>query len=396
MSDSDIFFRAGLAQTTDSPIGVEIVRAEGVWLETADGRRLMDMISGVGVSALGHGHPKIKAAISEQLNRHLHVMVYGEFIQEAQSRAAAALTSILPAALDTVYFVNSGTEANEAALKLAKRATGRSKIISFKGAYHGSTHGSLSVSGNETKKEAFKPLLPEVEFIELNRLEDLARIDNLTACVILETVQGDAGVRIPEVPFMRALRKKCNESGALLILDEIQCGLGRTGRMFAFEHFDIIPDMLTLGKALGGGMPIGALIAGRNLMRLFTHNPMLGHITTFGGHPLICAAAAAGLDILTTEVSLERIESKGRSMAGRIRQLPNVKEVRQIGYFFAIEMDGPDRVRHVVERCMERGLIGFWFLSCPWAFRIAPPLNISDDEIELALEIIEWAALQSQ
>ena len=290
MKESNVFFDRHLAQTTMYPIGLKIVDAKGIYLHSEEGKKYMDMVSGIGVSNLGHGHPKIIDAICEQARRHLHVMVYGEFVQSAQEKAAALLCELLPSSLDACYFVNSGTEANEAALKLAKRITGRTRIISFRGAYHGSTHGSLSVSSNEIKKAAFRPLLPDVYFIHLNRFEDLEMIDENVACVILETVQGDAGVRIPSKDYMIALRKKCSERGVLLLLDEIQCGMGRTGKMFAFEHYGIVPDILTLGKALGAGMPVGCVIASQAHMKCFTNGPMLGHISTFAGHPVVCAA----------------------------------------------------------------------------------------------------------
>ncbi|MCH2197977.1 MAG: aspartate aminotransferase family protein [Flavobacteriales bacterium] len=344
----------------------------------------MDLISGVGVSALGHGHPKVIKAIKDQAEKHLHVMVYGEFMQAPQRELAQKLTSLLSSSLDTCYFVNSGAEAIEAALKLAKRVTGRSKLVSCRGAYHGSTHGAMSVSGNEVKKQAFRPLLPDVYFMTFNDFSSLDLIDNNTAGVVIETVQGDAGVRIPSKEWIQALRKRCTDHGVLLILDEIQAGLGRTGKLFAFEHFDIVPDILVLGKALGAGMPIGAIVASKHHMAQFTTDPMLGHITTFGGHPLICAAAKAGLDVLTEDVDLNLINQRGRKLADTLRKHPKVKEVRQIGYYFAIDMETRADVEYVVNYGMAHGYIGFWFLSCPNSFRIAPPLVISDEELSWA------------
>jgi len=391
MNQNNTLFQHGLAQTSPFPIGLEIKNASGIYIYTTDGREFIDMISGVGVSSLGHGNTMVIKAIKKQVEKHLHVMVYGEFVQEAQVQAAKFLTSVLPDSLDTVYFVNSGTEANEAALKLAKRATGRTKLIAFEGAYHGSTHGSLSVSGNETKKAAYGPLLPEIEFIKLNDMEGLRQIDKTVAGVILETVQGDAGVRIPDVVYMKALRKQCDRMGAMLILDEIQCGIGRTGKMFAFEHFTIEPDILTLGKALGAGMPIGALAASKSVMKLFTHDPMLGHITTFGGHPVSCAAAAAGLEYMVSKNIAEKVKRKGAYINKRLKDLPGVVEIRHIGLFFAIEMESAERVQAIVEQCMQFGLLGFWFLSCPHSFRIAPPLTINDTELRQACDIIELA-----
>jgi acetylornithine/succinyldiaminopimelate/putrescine aminotransferase len=388
MKSSAVFFEQHLAQTTPFPFALEIERAEGVWLFGPKGEKYMDLVSGVGVSNLGHGHPLIRKAIHEQVDRHLHVMVYGEYIQDAQKRAAEMLTSFLPDPLDTCYFVNSGTEANEAALKLARRATGRTKLVSCVGAYHGNTLGSMSVSYNEAKKAPFRPLLPEVYFMRFNAMEDLMLIDERTAGVIVETIQGDAGVRIPDVEYMQALRRRCDETGALLIFDEIQCGMGRSGTMWAFEQFGVVPDILTLGKALAGGMPVGCMVASRNHMELFTHDPMLGHISTFAGHPVICAAVAAALEVYRNENIVSPIEGRGRKAAEQLRRIAGVKEVRQRGYYFAIDMESADQVQKMVEHCLMRGVITFWFLSCPWSFRIAPPLTITEEEWDYALSVI--------
>jgi acetylornithine/succinyldiaminopimelate/putrescine aminotransferase len=337
---------------------------------------------------LGHGHPKIKEALHQQIEKHLHVMVYGEFIQDAQLNFANRLTAILPNQLNAVYPVNSGTEANEAAIKLAKRVTGRTEIVSFRGSYHGSTHGSLSISGNEIKKQAFRPLLPDVRFLQFNAIDQLDEISSKTAGVIIETIQGDAGVRIPSVQFLKKLRAKCDEVGCLLIFDEIQCGMGRTGKVFAFEHFDCVPDVLTLGKALGGGLPIGALVANEVHLKQFTFNPMLGHITTFGGHPLICAGAAAFLEILSTEIDFNEVERLGKLLQDKINTSKEIIESRRMGLMFAFDMASADRVSRVVEKCMEKGLISFWFLSHPYSFRLSPPLNIRESEILKAANII--------
>lgn len=388
MKESSIFLDQHLAQTTMFPFGIEVSHAEGVYFFDTSGKRYMDLISGVGVSNIGHGNRRVIDAIKTQLDKHMHVMVYGEYVQSAQSRAAATLASLLPAALDCCYFVNSGTEANEAALKLAKRVTGRTKMVSFRGAYHGSTHGSLSVSGNETKKRAFRPLLPDVHFIRFNVMEDLRHIDAHTAGVIVETIQGDAGVRIPDIAYMQALRARCNEVGAQLILDEIQCGVGRAGTMFAFEQFGIVPDILTLGKALGGGLPVGCLVSSREKMQMFTHDPMLGHISTFAGHPVVCAAVDATLQFIRDENILAPIEARGRAMAEALRKHPHVKEVRQRGYYFAVDLESADKVQRVVEHCLKKGLVTFWFLSCPASFRIAPPLIMSEAEMHEALSIV--------
>ena len=316
-------------------------------------------------------------------------MVYGEFIQDAQITFAQKLTSTLPASLNSVYVVNSGTEANEAAIKLAKRVTGRMEIVSFRGSYHGSTNGSLSISGNEIKKKPFRPLLPDVRFIHLNNQIELNQITEKTAGVILETIQGDAGVRIPDKEYLQQLRKRCDEVGALLIFDEIQCGMGRTGKLFAFEHFSVTPDILTLGKALGGGMPIGALVSSQKNLNQFTTHPMLGHITTFGGHPVICAAAAATLDVLTTEIDWEKVEEIGKYIESELGCLPQIKEIRRKGLMFAFDMESEDQVAKVVEECLKRGVITFWFLSHPYSFRLSPPLSITINEVRSAIEIIK-------
>lgn len=380
-----------LAQTTPFPFGLEVDRAEGVWIYTSDQKRYMDLISGVGVSNLGHGHPAIRKAIHEQVNRHMHVMVYGEYLQHSQNEAARELTATLPELLDTCYFVNSGTEAIEAAIKLARRATGRSRIVSCVGAYHGNTLGALSVSFNETKKAPFRPLLPDIWFMRFNEPADLSMIDSSTAAIIMETIQGDAGVRIPDSEFMLALRDRCDETGTLLILDEIQCGMGRSGTLWTFSQFGITPDILVLGKALGGGLPVGCLVASRERMELFTHDPMLGHISTFAGHPVICAAVAAALKVYREERITDGIIKKGMAIAERLGAHPAVKQVRNRGYYFAIDLESEDAVRSVVEHCLSKGIITFWFLSCPWSFRIAPPLTISEEETNFAIDIIESA-----
>lgn len=386
--DNSAEFLKNLGQTNQSPFLIDVERAEGVFIYDRSGKSYMDMIAGVSVNNIGHNHPKVLEALKKQIDKHLHVMVYGEFIQDSQLAFAKNLTSVLPEKLDCVYTVNSGTEANEAALKLAKRVTGRTELVSFRGSYHGSTHGSMSVSGNEIKKQAFRPLLPDVRFLQFNSIPDLNQITNHTAGVIIETVQGDAGVRIPSPEFMKALRDRCSEVGALLIFDEIQCGIGRTGKLFAFEHFGVVPDILTLGKALGGGMPIGALVSSRKNLWEFTHNPMLGHITTFGGHPVICAAANACMEVMTSEINFTEVERLGSLLETLISKSGEIKEIRRIGMMFAFDMESFERVEKVVQRCLEKGLISFWFLSHPYSFRLSPPLNITEDEIRKAAQII--------
>lgn len=387
MDFSQEVFLHRLAQTSPYPFLIPIERAEGVYLYSPDGKIYMDLISGIGVSALGHRHPHVIQAIKNQLDKHLHVMVYGEYIQSASNELAKKLTSLLPAQLNCCYFVNSGTEANEAALKLAKRYTGRTEIISCRKSYHGSTHGSLSVSGNEVKKQAFRPLLPDVRFIDFNKIYDLDQITTRTACVIMETIQGDAGVRIPDKKYLQAVRKRCDETGALLILDEIQCGMGRTGKLFAFEHFGIVPDVVTVAKAFGGGLPIGAFISSEEKMRSLSHDPLLGHITTFGGNPVCCASALATLEVIEKENLLYTVESKGKLIEQLVIH-PKIKEVRRIGLMFAFDFESEIVVNNIVNYAKEHGVICYWFLSHPYSFRIAPPLTITEDEIKKGCAII--------
>ncbi len=375
-------------QTNQSPYLIDVEKADGVYIYDKAGKAYMDMIAGVAVNNIGHNHPKVISALKNQIDKYLHVMVYGEFIQDSQLNFAKKLVSLLPQNLNCVYTVNSGTEANEAALKLAKRVTGRTELVSFRGSYHGSTHGSMSVSGNEIKKQAFRPLLPDVKFLRFNYEIDLIHITEKTAGVIIETVQGDAGVRVPSSSFMKALRDRCTEVGALLIFDEIQCGIGRTGKMFAFEHFNIVPDVLTLGKALGGGMAIGALVSSYENLYEFTYNPMLGHITTFGGHPVVCASGLACLEVMETEIRFDEVERLGKLLEDLIRQNDEIKEIRRIGMMFAFDMESFERVERVVKRCLEKGLISFWFLSHPYSFRLSPPLTITEEQIIKAANII--------
>lgn len=375
-------------QTNPSPYLIDVEKAEGIYIWDKSGKRYMDMIAGVAVNNIGHRHPEVVKAIKEQLDKYLHVMVYGEYIQDAQLALAENLASVLPASLSCSYIVNSGTEANEAAVKLAKRVTKRKHIVACEGAYHGSTHGSLSFTNNETKKAAFKPLLPNVDFIKFNDVASLEVITEATACVIIETIQGDAGLIKPTMEFINALRNKCTEKGVVLIFDEVQVGMGRTGKMFAFEHYGVVPDILTLGKALGGGMPIGAFVASHEMMHTLTHNPVLGHITTFGGHPVIVAAANACLNVLKTTDWIAQTERKGQLLEELLLNHPKIKEIRRAGLFFAIEMEAVEVVQQVVDNCLKEGVIGFWFLSTPTAFRLSPPLCISDEELRTAAAII--------
>ncbi len=381
-------FPTYLSGTNNHPLGIEVEYAEGNFIVDKDGKKYLDFIAGIGVNNIGHRHPSVIKAINEQSEKYLHTMVYGEFVQQPQTDLALELVDLLPESLDGVYFVNTGTEAIEASLKLAKRITGRTGLMAFEGAYHGNTQGSMSVSHNEAKKNPFRPLLPGVSFIQMNNHEDLSRIDQNTAAVLLETIQGDAGIRIPEHDFMRALRNRCSEVGALLILDEIQCGMGRTGNMFAFEHFDIVPDILVLGKALGGGLPLSAFISSQENMAYLRENPALGHITTFGGNPLSCASGLASLNILKEINQSNQVEVLGQKIVQLLQHAPGVKAIRQIGLFMAIDLENEDLVNQLVLRLLNKGLITFWFLSCPSSFRLAPPLTITDQEIEQGCKLI--------
>lgn len=389
MNSKDIFLNH-IAQTSPFPLAIEVSRAEGSYIFDKKGKKYYDLISGIAVTNIGHRHPKVVQAIKDQVDKYLHVMAYGEFIQDAQNGLGAELAKLLPPSLNCTYFVNSGTEAIEGALKLAKRVTGRTEIISCYKSYHGSTHGSLSVSGNETKKYRYRPLLPDVKFIHFNKVADLNLITEKTAAVLVEPIQGDAGVRIGTQEFHQALRKKCDETGAQLIFDEIQTGIGRTGKMFAFEHYGVVPDILALAKGLGGGMPIGAFISSHEKMNLFTHDPILGHITTFGGHPVVCAAAWANLQAIQEENMLEHVERKGQLLEKAIDH-PAIKEIRRKGLMLAVEFENADLVQKIVHRCLEKGIITFWFLSCPESFRLAPPINISDEDILTAGKLIQQA-----
>jgi len=396
MTDNKHDFLHLLGQTNPFPYLIDVDKAEGIFIYDKSGKRYIDMIAGVAVNNIGHRHPLVIERIQAQLDKYLHVMVYGEFIQDTSVEMARALTKVLPATLNCVYPVNSGTEANEAALKLAKRVTGRTQMIGCKGSYHGNTHGSMSVSSNETKKIAFRPLLPDVDFIRHNEVADLDRITERTACVIIEPIQGDAGVRQASTVYLKALRQRCDEVGAFLIFDEIQCGMGRSGKLFAFEHSGVVPDVLTLGKALGGGMPIGAFVAKYEHMQALTQQPMLGHITTFGGHPVIAAAAWATLEVFESEIDFETVESNGRLLEEMLAELDEIKETRRVGLMFACDMASFERVEKVVNRCLELGLISFWFLSHPYSFRLSPPLTITRDEIIEAGKVIQQAVLETR
>lgn len=380
-------FLLNTAQTSNSPRLLEIDRAEGVCLYGPNGERYIDLVSGFAVSNIGHRHPKVLDAIRTQLDKYLHVTVYGEFVQAPQVQFAEKLLSVLPEELNSVYFTNSGTEATEGAMKIAKRYTGRREIIAAEKAYHGSTQGALSLIGNPEYHQAYAPLLPEIAFMPYNDISSINRITSKTAAVILEAVQGEAGIQVPDVAYMQAVRKRCDETGALLIFDEIQTGFGRTGKLFAFEHYNIVPDIVLLAKGMGGGMPIGAFIANKSVMDVIKDNPMLGHITTFGGHPVNCAAALASLNVILEEQLLGGVERK----AHLFRELlvhDSIREIRGIGLMMCLQLDSFDQVEKVSRYAAEHGVIIDWFLHCETALRIAPPLTISDDEIREACRVM--------
>lgn len=387
MMDDKAIFTRHLAPTSLQPVLLNIDSAEGVYVFDKDGKKYIDLIAGIGVAAVGHCHPLVLEAIEAQLHKHAHVMVYGEYIQQPVNELAKTLTDLLPHPLETAYFVNSGTEANEAALKLAKRATGRANFVSFYKSYHGNTHGSLSVSGNEAKKIAFRPLLPGVKFIPFNDITALEVIDNKTAAVIMEPIQGDAGVIIPSQDFMVALRKRCTDMGCMLIFDEVQTGMGRTGKMFAFEHFGIVPDIITLAKGLGGGLPIGAFVASYEHMQLLAANPMLGHITTFGGNPVCCASALATTHVISSKGVLDQVDSKG-ALFEQLLKHRKIKEIRRKGLMLAIELENEEQVNRAIQLALAKGIIIYWFLSTRSSFRISPPLTITTNEIKTSCKTL--------
>lgn len=391
----ELFFKH-VAQTSSLPLGITIHKAEGVFLyspgeEGEAEKKYLDLISGVSVSNVGHANREIIDAIKDQVEKYSHLMVYGEMIQAPQVLHARLLTSILPDNLNSVYYVNSGSEANEAALKLAKRVTGRRELISCYNAYHGSSHGALSMMSSEEFKNSFRPLLPMVHHIEFNNIATLERITQQTAAVLIEPVQGEGGVQIPTKEFLTALRARCTAAGALLIFDEIQTGFGRTGKMFAFQKYNVVPDILTLAKALGGGMPLGALVASSQMMEAWQSNPVLGHITTFGGHPVSCAAALASLKILLRERWIEQIEEKSQRFVQALQRHPLVKEIRAAGLLIAVDLKDCEKAKRILYLLLEEGVLTDWFLFQPTSFRIAPPLCITNEEIDMAIASIQRA-----
>lgn len=351
------------------------------------GQRYIDLISGIGVSNIGHRHPAVIKAIHEQTEKYLHLMVYGEFIQTPQTALAKALSETLPPSLSSSYFVNSGSEAIEGAIKLAKRFTGRMEIISCVNAYHGSSHGALSIGGNEVFKRAYRPLLPGIKNFRFGDIEDLSLITEATAAVVVETVQGEAGIRMADITYFKALRKACTEKGALLVLDEIQCGFGRTGKFWAFEHYDISPDILVSAKGMGGGMPIGAFIASKEIMGCLKNNPILGHITTFGGHPVSAAASLATLQVLVEGGLINSVETKA-ALFKKLLVHPKIKEIRNKGLMMAVEFKDFGILKPIIDKAIALGVVTDWFLFCDNSMRIAPPLTITDQQIEEACKII--------
>ena len=384
-------FLAHVGQTSPSPMLVEVERAEGSFFYTPEGRRYYDLVAGVSVSSVGHANREVVRAVQEQAARYMHVMVYGELVEAPQVRYAARIASLLPGGLESVYFVNSGAEAVEGALKLAKRFTGRTELISMRRAYHGATHGSMSMMGapeGEEWKGAFRPLLPDVQAIEFNDPAQLERITRRTACVLVEPVQGEAGVRVPRPGYLEALRRRCDEVGALLVFDEIQTGLGRTGELFAMQKYGVVPDIVCLAKAFGGGMPLGAFIARHEIMDTLQSNPTLGHITTFGGHPVCCAAGLAALEYLLDHHVVEQVEAKGALYEELLQGHPAVREIRRSGLLLAVELGSSERLYRIMELFKQAGIMSDWFLFCDTAFRISPPLTISEEEVRDSARII--------
>lgn len=380
-------FLQHLAQTSPFPLMLEIIRAEGVYLYDINDKAYLDLISGISVSNVGHCHPEVVKAIQEQSSKYMHLMVYGEYVQSPQVLLARALAEILPNELSCTYFVNSGTEAIEGAMKLAKRFTARTEIISFRNAYHGSTQGALSIMGDEQYKNAYRPLLPDTRILDYNDFAALDLISERSAAVVVEMVQGEAGAINPEHGFIEALRQRCNETGTLMIADEIQTGFGRCGKIFAFEHHQVIPDILTLAKGMGGGMPIGAFVSSGRIMRTLTENPMLGHLTTFGGNAVCCAAALASLQLIKKENLAEAAAKKEFIFRENLKH-GRIKNIHGKGLLLALEFESSEFNFSVIEQCLKNGLITDWFLFASHKMRIAPPLNISEDQIMAACKII--------
>ena len=380
-------FLSHLAQTSDSPLMLEMISAEGIYMQDTEGKEYLDLISGIGVSNVGHRHSNVVKAIKDQVDKHLHVMVYGEFVQSPQVKLAEALSQTLPENLNSVYLVNSGSEAIEGAMKLAKRYTGRSNLVACRDAYHGSSHGALSLTGSEDFKRNYRPLLAGIDHVSFGEASELTKITEETAAFVIETVQGEAGVRFAGSDYWRAVRKRCDETGTLLILDEIQCGFGRTGTLWAFEQYGIVPDVVVSAKGMGGGMPIGCFISAKEIMQVFTENPVLGHISTFGGHPVSSAAALATLQTIQSEKLLSDVDKKARIFPDMLKH-PLIKEIRNVGLMMAVEFESYAVLKPIIDRAIELGVVTDWFLFNDRSMRIAPPLIITEDEIKKACGII--------
>ena len=386
-TDASRLFLRHVAQTSPNPLGLEITKAEGHYLYDRTGKTYIDLIGGISVCNTGHRHPRVVQAIKDQADRYLHLLVYGELVQSPQVEYASLLAAHLPPSLDAVYFTNSGTEATEGAMKLAKRVTGRPEIVAFKQSYHGSSQGALSIMGDEYWRNAFRPLLPGIRHVDYNTPAALDAITSQTACVIMEPVQAERGVYSPDKSWLQALSQRCNDTGALLVFDEIQTGFGRTGTLWAFEQYAVIPDILLLGKALGGGLPMGAFITARDRMWTLTGDPVLGHITTFGGHPLCCAAGLAALQVLLESGWIAEVARK-EALFRRLLIHPSIRSVRSAGLLMAIEFDSFEQNKRIIDACITKGLLTDWYLFAPQCLRIAPPLSITDALIQESCSII--------
>lgn len=382
MISQKTLFLQYVGQTSPCPVALEIERAEGIFLYDNTGKKYIDLVSGVSVSNVGHCHPKVVKAVKDQVDKYMHLMVYGEYVQEPQVKFAKKIADSLPDNFESVYFVNSGSEAIEGAMKLAKRYTGKREMLAFKNAYHGATHGALSIYGGTELNKAVQPLLPEVDFMEFNNIESLNKISEKTACVIMEVIQAEGGILMADPEFLKSVRKKCDEVGALLVFDEIQTGFGRTGSLFAFEHYGIVPDILCLAKGMGGGMPIGAFVASKEIMDTLTVNPALGHITTFGGHPVSCAAGLAALEVVLDESLHEKANVKGDLIRSLLKHKA-IDHLRGSGLFIAVELKPEYDIDAFLDKCLELGMVFDLFLFNRTSFRIAPPLTVTNDEIEL-------------
>lgn len=384
-----------LAQTSDAPLQLEVERAHGVWLYGPDGQKTLDLISGIGMSPLGHTHPAVVKAVQVQAARFMHVMVYGEYVLTPQVQLARRLSELLPVGLDVVYLVNSGTEAAEGAMKLAKRVTGRHELVSCQNAYHGSTQGAMSLMSDPYYTDAYRPLLPGIRYIRYNDFSDLEQITRQTAGVVIETVQAESGIHPPDVRWMQALRMRCTQTGALLIFDEIQCGYGRTGHLWAFEGIGVQPDVLLIGKGMGGGMPIAAFISSHERMSTLSQSPVLGHITTFGGHPVSSAAALATLDTLLESGLIDSVQRKSDLFADLLGDHPAIRDIRCAGLMLALDLGDAGRVQRVIRFALERGVVADWFLFNMQSIRIAPPLIISEEEIAQGCAVLRQALDQA-